>query len=187
MPANNGPTNEKHLVLFTIAGEKYAVDINSVYEIIRTQPVTRVPRAPFFVEGIINLRGKVVPIVDMRKRLGLGDVEQTKDSRIMVVDSNGESVGIIVDAVTEVLRIPADAVEPPSNIIITTASGYMLGIAKRDGDMIVLLDLNRVLSKEEALTPMTSGRETEQETSPVTTMTKKEEKLKATATAIEAG
>ncbi len=152
MPAN-GQTTEKHLVLFTIAGEKYAVDINSVYEIIRPQPVTRVPKAPFFVEGIINLRGKVVPVVDMRKRFGLANTEQTKDSRIMVVDSNGESVGIIVDAVTEVLRIPADSIEPPSNIIISTASDYMLGIAKRNGDMIVLLDLNKVLSKEQALAP----------------------------------
>jgi purine-binding chemotaxis protein CheW len=186
MPTN-GPTNEKHLVLFTIAGEKYAVDINSVYEIIRMQPVTRIPKAPFFVEGIINLRGKVVPIVDMRKRLGLGDIEQTKESRIMVVDSNGESVGIIVDAVTEVLRIPADAVEPPSNIIITTASDYMLGIAKRDGDMIVLLDLNRVLSKEDALAPVMAGKKTEQATSPAAAKTKEEEKLKATATVIEAG
>ncbi len=150
MPAN-GQTSEKHLVLFTIAGEKYAVDINSVYEIIRPQPITRVPKAPFFVEGIINLRGKVVPVVDMRKRFGLADTEQTKDSRIMVVDSNGESVGIIVDAVTEVLRIPADSIEPPSNIIISTSLDYMLGIAKRNGDMIVLLDLNKVLSKEQAL------------------------------------
>ncbi len=152
MPANNR-MSEKHLVLFTIAGEKYAVDINDVYEIIRTQPVTRVPKAPFFVEGIINLRGKIVPIVDMRKRFELPDAEQTKDSRIMVVDSNGESIGIIVDAVTEVLRIPADAIEPPSNIIVTNSSDYMLGIAKRDGDMIVLLDLSKVLSKDQVFSP----------------------------------
>lgn len=168
MPAN-GQTSEKHLVLFTIAGEKYAVDISSVYEIIRPQPVTRVPRSPFFVEGIINLRGKVVPVVDMRKRFGLANAEQTKDSRIMVVDSNGESVGIIVDAVTEVLRIPADSIEPPSNIILSTASDYMLGIAKRDGDMIVLLDLNKVLSKEQASAPVAFEDERlEKETEPVT-------------------
>lgn len=175
MPAN-GHTSEKHLVLFTIAGEKYAVDINSVYEIIRPQPVTKIPKAPFFVEGIINLRGKVVPVVDMRKRFELANAEQTKDSRIMVVDSNGESVGIIVDAVTEVLRIPTDSIEPPSNIIISTASDYMLGIAKRDGDMIVLLDLGKVLSKEQALTPAAFEDERlEYASSPIATKTGQEE------------
>jgi purine-binding chemotaxis protein CheW len=71
----------------------------------------------------------------------------------MVVDSNGESIGIIVDAVTEVLRIPADTIEPPSNIIVTSSSDYMLGIAKRDGDMIVLLDLSKVLSKDQVSSP----------------------------------
>ncbi len=183
MPAN-GQTSEKHLVLFVIAGEKYAVDINSVYEIIRPQPVTRVPKAPFFVEGIINLRGKVVPVVDMRKRLGLANAGQTKDSRIMVVDSNGESVGIIVDAVTEVLRIPADSIEPPSNIIVSTASDYMLGIAKHDGDMIVLLHLDKVLSKEQALAPPVFDDEPlEYEKSPATTKMGQEE-TKATNAAV---
>jgi purine-binding chemotaxis protein CheW len=139
---------EKQLVLFDLGGELYAVDIGAVYEIIRMQPITKVPKAPFFVEGIINLRGKVIPVVDMRKRFGLTNLEQTKDNRIMVVDSGGQSVGIIVDAVTEVLRIASESVEPPSSIITTSASDYMLGIAKRDGDMIVLLDLDRVLTKE---------------------------------------
>jgi purine-binding chemotaxis protein CheW len=133
-------------VLFDLGGEVYGVDIAAVHEIIRMQPITRVPKAPFYVEGVINLRGKVIPVVDMRKRFGLAKVEQTKDNRIVVVDSSGQNIGIIVDAVTEVLRIPADSVETPSEIITTTDSDYLLGIAKRDDTMIILLDLDKVLS-----------------------------------------
>lgn len=137
---------ERQLVLFDLGGEVYGVDIAAVHEIIRMQPITRVPKAPFYVEGVINLRGKVIPVVDMRKRFGLAKVEQTKDNRIVVVDSSGQNIGIIVDAVTEVLRIPADSVETPSEIITTTDSDYLLGIAKRDDTMIILLDLDKVLS-----------------------------------------
>jgi len=148
MARENVTLMEKQLVLFELGGEIYGVDISAVFEIIRMQAITRVPKAPFFVEGVINLRGKVIPIVDMRKRFGLPKAEQNKDNRIMVVDSGGQNIGIIVDAVTEVLRISSDSVEPPSDIIVTAAADYLLGIANRDGNMIILLDLQRVLSKE---------------------------------------
>jgi len=139
---------EKELVLFELGHEIYGVDISVVYEIIRMQAITKVPKAPFFVEGIINLRGKVIPIVDMRKRFGLPKVEQNKDNRIMVLENSGQNVGIIVDAVTEVLRIPSESVEPPSTIILSATSDYILGIAKHNKTMIILLDMERVLSKE---------------------------------------
>ena len=139
---------EKELVLFELGKEIYGVDISVVYEIIRMQPITRVPKAPFFVEGVINLRGKVIPIVDMRKRFGLPRAEQNKDNRIMVLESGGQNIGVIIDAVTEVLRIPSDSIEPPSDIIVSAASDYLLGIAKHDKTMIILLDMERVLSKE---------------------------------------
>ena len=140
---------EKQLVLFDLSNEAYGIDISAVHEIIRMQPVTRVPRTPSFVEGIINLRGKVIPVIDLRKRFGFDITEQTRDNRIVVVDIDGENIGIIVDAVTEVLRIPADSVEPPSNIITTADSDYLLGIAKVDNKLIILLDLHRILSHEE--------------------------------------
>ena len=143
---------EKQLVLFDLSNEAYGVDISAVHEIIRMQPVTKVPRTPTFVEGIINLRGKVIPVIDLRKRFGFDVAEQTKDNRIVVVDIYGENIGIIVDAVTEVLRIPADSVEPPSDIITTTDSDYLLGIAKVDGKLIILLDLNKILSTDEIST-----------------------------------
>lgn len=139
-------TMEKQLVLFELNEEVYGVDIAAVHEIIRMQPITKVPKAPFYVEGILNLRGRVIPVVDMRKRFGLSKVDQTKDNRIVVVDSCGQNIGIIVDAVTEVLRIPANSVELPSDIITTSDSDYLMGIAKHGETMIILLDLDKVLS-----------------------------------------
>lgn len=140
---------ERQLVLFDLGGEVYGVDIAAVHEIIQMQPITRVPKAPFFVEGVINLRGKVIPVVDMRRRFGLEKVEHTKDNRIVVVDVNNTTIGIIVDAVTEVLRIPADVVEHASEIITSNAdSDYLMGIAKLDNKMVILLDLNKVLPEE---------------------------------------
>ncbi len=167
MAKDNSAVMEKQLVLFELGGELYGVDIGAVYEIIRMQPITSVPKAPFFVNGVINLRGRVIPIVDMRKRFSLPEAKQNKDNRIMVMESGGQNIGIIVDAVTEVLRIPADSVEPPSDIIVTAASDYLLGIANRDGHMIILLDLDKVLSKD-AMVPagMMSDSNTTSETMP---------------------
>jgi len=148
MTKEENKLQEEELVLFDLGNEIYGVDISVVYEIIRMQAITMVPKAPFFVEGIINLRGKVIPIVDMRKRFGLPKVEQNKDNRIMVLENSGQNVGIIVDAVTEVLRIPSESVEPPSSIIVSATSDYILGIAKHNKNMIILLDMERVLSRE---------------------------------------
>ena len=139
---------EKQLVVFDLAAEAYGVDISSVREIIRMQEITKVPRAPDFVEGVINLRGRVIPVVDLRKRFGQEVGEETKDNRIVVVDIAGQDIGV-VDAVTEVLRIAADAVEPPSAVVTTADSEYLLGIAKLQNRMIILLDLNRVLEVAE--------------------------------------
>lgn len=142
-------TEETQLVVFDLASEFYGVDIGDVREIIRMQTVTRVPGTPSFVEGVINLRGRVVPVVDLRKRLHLRVDEQTKESRIVVVDVARRDVGVIVDAVTEVLRIPLASVEPPSSMITGADSDYLRGIAKLETKLIILLDLNKVLSATE--------------------------------------
>ncbi len=141
--------SEQQLVVFDLASEAYGVDIGAVREIIRMQDITRVPRTPDFVEGVINLRGKVIPVVDLRKRFMVPVAEQTDDNRIVVVDIGGEDIGVVVDAVTEVLRILSDSVEPPSSVITTTDSDYLMGICKLESRMIILLDLERVLSDEE--------------------------------------
>lgn len=140
---------EKQLVVFDLDSESYGVDIGAVREIIRMQEITRVPRTPEFVEGVINLRGKVIPVVDLRKRFGLNVGEESKDNRIVVVDIGGQDIGVVVDAVTEVLRIHASAIEPPSSVITNADSEYLLGIAKLDDKMIILLELESVLSDKE--------------------------------------
>ncbi len=118
----NVESDEQQLVVLDLAQETYGVDINTVREIIQMQEITKVPKTLDFVEGIINLRGKVIPVVDLRKRFGLPITEQNKDSRIVVVDIDGQSIGIVVDGVSEVLRISNDAVEPPSSMITTMDS-----------------------------------------------------------------
>ena len=138
-------TDELQLVIFDLAAETYGVNIGSVREIIRMQEITKVPRTPDFVEGVINLRGKVIPVIDLRKRFGFKQAEATKDTRIVVVDIGGTDIGVVVDAVTEVLRLASDAVEPPTGVITTTDSDYLLGIAKLETRLIILLDLQRAL------------------------------------------
>ena len=138
--------SEMQLVVFDLASEYYGVDIGDVREIIRMQSVTRVPGAPPFVEGIINLRGQVIPVVDLRKKLALDVSDQTADSRIVWVTINEQDVGVIVDAVTEVLRIPVASIEPPSSMVSNVDSDYLRGIAKLEDRLIILLDLGKVLS-----------------------------------------
>lgn len=140
---------EKQLVVFDLADEGYGVDIGSVREIIRMQEITKVPRAPDFVEGVINLRGRVIPVIDLRKRFGFETTEMTKDTRIVVVDIRSQDIGVAVDAVTEVLRLSADKVEPASSVITTVDSEYLLGIAKLEERLIILLDLQQALSAME--------------------------------------
>lgn len=141
--------DEQQLVVFDLADEGYGVDISAVREIIRLQEITHVPRTPEFVEGVINLRGKVIPVIDLRKRFGLAVEAESQDNRIVVVDIGDQDIGVVVDAVTEVLRIPTDSVEPPASVITTADSDYLLGIAKLDSRLIILLDLQKVLSVDE--------------------------------------
>ena len=151
---------EKQLVVFDLAGEAYGVDIGDVREIIRMQDITKVPSTPSFVEGIINLRGKVIPVVDLRGRFHLDVGERSKDNRIVVIDIEGIDIGMVVDAVTEVSRIAADSVEPPSSFITTADSQYLLGIAKLNNRLIILLDLQRVFTDKESTAPAEKDWET---------------------------
>jgi len=137
------------LVTFSIGEEEFGVDILKVQEIIRMMGITKVPKAPNFVEGVINLRGNVIPIVDLRKRFGLDAREHDKHTRIIVIEINSTIVGFIVDAVSEVLRIPAGTVEPPPPVVAGFDSEYISGVGKLEDRLLILLDLNRLLSSEE--------------------------------------
>jgi len=137
------------LVVFQLAGETYGVDINYVHEIIRLQPITEVPRTPDFIEGVINLRGRIIPVIDLHKRFGLPPAETTNNTRIMVVEVGGMTVGMIVDAVSEVLRLPEENIEPPPPIIKGVDVAYLKGVGKWEDKLIILLDLDRVLQEKE--------------------------------------
>ncbi len=137
------------LVTFRLGNEEYSLDILSVQEIIRHMELTRVPKAPEFVDGVINLRGRVIPVLDLRKRFGLSADENTDDTRIIVVDINDKTVGFKVDAVSEVLRLPSDTVEPPPSIVKDVDSEYIKGVGKIDGRLIILLDVTKILNRHE--------------------------------------
>ena len=137
------------LVTFSIGEEEFGVDILSVQEIIRMMDITKVPRAPEFVEGVINLRGKVIPIIDLRRRFGLTTRDHDKHTRIIVIEINNMIVGFVVDSVSEVLRIPASTVEPPPPVVSGLESEYISGVGKLEDRLLILLDLNKLLSGEE--------------------------------------
>ena len=142
-------SDERQLVVFQLGAEFYGVEIARVHEIIRLQTVTRVPRAPAFVEGVINLRGKVIPVVDLRRRFGLPTADHTRASRIVVVEIGDQVVGVVVDGVSEVLRVNGATVEPPSPVVAGIDSEYIHGIAKLSDRLVILLDLDRVLAQTE--------------------------------------
>jgi purine-binding chemotaxis protein CheW len=133
-------------VVFALCGDEFAVDVVHVREIDRMARITRVPRVPPYVEGIINLRGQLVPVVDLRKRLGMPHADATKSSRIVVAEIGGRSVGMIVDEVREVVRIPADQIAPSESVLEGLATEYVGALAKAGSRVIVILDLQRVLA-----------------------------------------
>lgn len=137
------------LVSFNLGDEEYGVDILKVQEINRMVHVTRVPKAPEFVEGVINLRGKVIPIVDLRKRFGLPAKAHDKNTRIIVVDIEGRTVGLVVDGVSEVLRLNLETIEPPPSMVAGVDAEYIWGVGKLEDRLLILLDLARVLAKEQ--------------------------------------
>ncbi|HIV66885.1 MAG TPA: chemotaxis protein CheW [Candidatus Mailhella excrementigallinarum] len=137
------------LVTFSIDEEEFGVNILKVQEIIRIMEITRVPRSPEFVEGVINLRGRVIPIVDLRRRFGLAAIAHDKDTRIIVIELNSLVVGFIVDAVSEVLRIPADTVEPTPPVAAGVDSEYISGVGKLQDRLLILLDLDKLLTAED--------------------------------------
>ena len=149
---------EKQMVLFELGSETYGLDIATVHEIIRMQPITKVPKAPVYVEGVINLRGKVIPVIDIGKKFGFEKADKAaKNNRIVVVYLQDTTLGIIVDAVTEVIRIPNDSIEPVSDIVTTGNSDYLQGIAKLSDKMVILLALEKLLSADTALAKLAKG------------------------------
>ncbi|MBE0698135.1 MAG: chemotaxis protein CheW [Anaerolineaceae bacterium] len=140
---------EKQLVVFNLDSEDYGVDITSVESIIKMQAITSIPQAPAVVEGVTNLRGMVLPVINLRKRFGLKNGEIDKNTRIIVSTMNGLKVGMIVDGVSEVLRIQDQVIESTPPMVSTVDTAFITGIIKLDGRLVILLDLARVLNIEE--------------------------------------
>ena len=144
-----GDDERLQLVTFSIGDEEFGVDILKVQEIIRTMEITKVPRAPEFVEGVINLRGKVIPIIDLRRRFSLPPRHHDSHTRIIVIEITQMVVGFVVDAVSEVLRIPVNTVEPPPPVVAGLDSDYISGVGKLQDRLLIMLDLDRLLSAED--------------------------------------
>ena len=136
------------LVTFRLGEEEYGVDILKVHEINRMMDITAVPNAPKCIEGVINLRGKVIPVINLRRKFGLPHKEADARSKIVVVDV-GMAAGIIVDSVSEVLRINSDVIEPPPPMTAAIGSEYILGVGKLKERLLILLDIERLLGASE--------------------------------------
>jgi len=156
-----GKTLEGKYLTFALAREEYGIGILTVREIIGLMPIRTVPQTPSFVKGVINLRGKVIPVVDLRLKFGMEEIDHTERTSIIVVDVGGASsdhpmhIGIVVDYVSEVINIKADEIEAPPAFGAELNTEYILGMAKVNQSVKILLDINRILGAED-LTSLTS-------------------------------
>ena len=144
------PTGDFQIVTFFLGQEEFGVDILLVQEIIRPAPVTEVPNTPRFVEGVINLRGKVVPVIDLRKRLNIPTIEADKATRIIIIELEKRITGFVVDSVSKVITVPAGSVQgAPDMIMSGVESEYITGVSRIDDRLIILLDFSKILTAGE--------------------------------------
>lgn len=140
---------EKQLVIFELGAENFGIDIASVEGIVKLQEITKIPQAPYYMEGITNLRGSVLPVIDLQKRFGMEPQIRTNDTRIMVANVDGVKIGMIVSAVSEVLTIEDKVIEPSPPMVSNINSEFITGVAKIDTRLVILLDLAMILTQEE--------------------------------------
>lgn len=137
------------LVTFIVGKEEFAVDIILVHEIIRMIQITKVPNSPEFVDGVINLRGRIIPVINLRYKLGLKNKETDKNTRIIVVEVNNNTIGFIVDSVREVLRIPESITEAPPELSTNVKSNFIKSVGKLDDRLIILVDIKKIITIDE--------------------------------------
>lgn len=150
-------TGTMQLVSFRLGQEEYGIEITKVQEIILMGEITKVPQTPEYIKGLINLRSSVIPIVDLRLRFGLPSQEPTEETRIMVVNVTGKTIGIIVDAVSEVLRISGEQISPPPPTVAGLGRDYLTGLVKLGNRLLILLDIDRILEGRESEVLETAG------------------------------
>jgi len=142
-------SNEIKVIVFRLKDEEYGVDVNQVRSIERMQHITRVPKTPAFVKGVINLRGVVTPIINLRSRFDIHEEEYTENTRIIIVAVGDMEVGLIVDAANDVIDVPQNIIEPPPEVVGGIESDYLRGVAKLETRLLILLNLDKVLTPEE--------------------------------------
>jgi purine-binding chemotaxis protein CheW len=138
----------EHLATFFLDREEYGVDVRQVQEIRRMSEITGVPRAPDFIRGVINLRGRILPVLDLKRKLGLGDVEAGRATRIVVVRVKERLLGLLVDGASQVLRVELSRIEPPPAEVVEKGGDYIRGVAKLEDRLVILVDLERLLAHE---------------------------------------
>ena len=138
----------EHLVTFFLAREEYGVDVRLVQEIIRVSAITQVPRAPAFIKGVINLRGRIIPVIDLKHRLGLGEVEPGRQARVVVIHARDRLIGLLVDGASQVLKVPVSTIEAAPEEVTEIDSNYIRGVAKLETRLIILVDLMKILGFE---------------------------------------
>ncbi|WLD95175.1 chemotaxis protein CheW [Alkalihalobacillus sp. AL-G] len=142
---------EMKAIVFQLKDEEYGVDVHQVKSIERIQEITRVPRTPSFVKGVINLRGIVTPIINLRSRFDIEEADYTEDTRIVIVHANDLEVGMIVDSANDVIDVPVDSVEPAPEVVGGISAEYLEGVAKLERRLLILLNLEKVLNPEEII------------------------------------
>jgi|HigsolmetaAR203D_1030402.scaffolds.fasta_scaffold01989_7 Chemotaxis signal transduction protein len=143
---------ELKVIVFALGSEEYGVEVDKVKTIERMLPITRVPKTPPFIKGVVNLRGVVTPVMDLRGRFGLPETEYTDQTRIIIVSVKDMEVGMIVDAANDVLDVDSDHIEDPPEVVGGIKAKYLRGVAKLGGDrLLVMLNLEEVLNKQEII------------------------------------
>ena len=139
----------RQFISFSVGAEEYALELMSVKEVIRVREITWLPKAPSFVKGIINLRGDVIPVIDLRDRFGLAAMEATSQTRVIVVEVEGRLMGMVVDSASQVVRIPRDQIDLPPQVLGRNSRDFISGVGKLDEKLIIILNAEAVLTKEE--------------------------------------
>ncbi|MFC4307401.1 chemotaxis protein CheW [Cohnella boryungensis] len=143
---------EMKVIVFTLAHEEYGIEVDKVRTIERMVPITRVPKTPAFVKGVINLRGVVIPVIDLRGRFNLPETEYTENSRIVIVAAHDLEVGFIVDSANDVMDVMSDAIENPPEVVGGIKAKYLSGVAKiSESRLLILLNLAEVLNRNEII------------------------------------